>query len=473
MTSNSRDSTRGSKSQRIDLAHQSFVTLGEALDEFDIGFIQLSPETTALQTVNGTFARMLGREPKDLQELQLSGLAEDEHQSDVVDVVRSLRQETTGRVVREYSMSRSDESPVWLRYTFVANQAADENALVICATAIDVTPAKSVEDELRLANDHFDAAQANSKVGSWEWPEDQAVGWWSKQLYELHNMDPTLGPPTFEEFIELVDPKDRPTIMEINQPPFYVGDVRRFEFSSNPAFGPRRYFAATVWMAELDGRIVRRGTTQDVTRQVELLSALQQSEKQYREVVVSNAEGTAILNLDGKILQADEKFASMLGQSLGGLDGMDICQLADAASAKLIDERMLNRNQSEAHEVRIKHSDGHLVWLLLTCSPLINDSDQFAGIQARALDITHRKHVELLTQLAAEAKAKLERLTNREREVLEQIVEGRMNKVIANRLEISEKTVERHRSNLMKKLEAQSVAELVKLAMTAEIMTAD
>ncbi|MEP3931483.1 LuxR C-terminal-related transcriptional regulator, partial [Rhodopirellula bahusiensis] len=273
--------------------------------------------------------------------------------------------------------------------------------------------------------------------------------------------------------IELVDPKDRPTIVEVNRPPFHVGDVRRFEFSSNPAFGPRRYFAATVWMAELDGRIVRRGTTQDVTRQVELLSALQQSEKQYREVVVSNAEGTAILNLDGKILQADEKFASMLGQPLGGLDGMDICQLADAASAKLIDERMLNRNQSEAHEVRIKHSDGHLVWLLLTCSPLINDSDQFAGIQARALDITHRKHVELLTQLAAEAKAKLERLTNREREVLEQIVEGRMNKVIANRLEISEKTVERHRSNLMKKLEAQSVAELVKLAMTAEIMTAD
>tara|TARA_R100000365_G_C2717336_1_gene50868 strand:- start:596 stop:799 length:204 start_codon:yes stop_codon:yes gene_type:complete len=66
----------------------------------------------------------------------------------------------------------------------------------------------------------------------------------------------------------------------------------------------------------------------------------------------------------------------------------------------------------------------------------------------------------------------LKRLTIRERQVLEQIVEGRMNKVIANRLEISEKTVERHRSNLMKKLDAQSVAELVKLSMTAEIMTA-
>ncbi|MCR9209905.1 MAG: LuxR C-terminal-related transcriptional regulator [bacterium] len=74
--------------------------------------------------------------------------------------------------------------------------------------------------------------------------------------------------------------------------------------------------------------------------------------------------------------------------------------------------------------------------------------------------------------MASEAKEKLKRLTIRERQVLEQIVEGRMNKVIANRLEISEKTVERHRSNLMKKLDAQSVAELVKLSMTAEIMTA-
>lgn len=40
--------------------------------------------------------------------------------------------------------------------------------------------------------------------------------------------------------------------------------------------------------------------------------------------------------------------------------------------------------------------------------------------------------------------------------------------MIARKLDISEKTVEKHRSNLTKKLEVRSVAELVRLAVSAE-----
>ncbi|MCM2369759.1 LuxR C-terminal-related transcriptional regulator [Rhodopirellula sp. ICT_H3.1] len=59
-------------------------------------------------------------------------------------------------------------------------------------------------------------------------------------------------------------------------------------------------------------------------------------------------------------------------------------------------------------------------------------------------------------------------LSTRERDVFKHVVSGQMNKVIAKRLEISEKTVERHRSNVMKKLGVKSVAELVRIAMDAE-----
>lgn len=472
MTSNSKDSNRAKSDQRIDVAHQSVANLGSALDEFEIGFVRLETATTVVQDINRTLSKMIGREGCDLIQKPLAQWVDENHRTGFVDLVESLRQNSSRCVVGEFPMLKNNSTTVWLRYTFVANQVGDQQSDVVNATAIDVSQAKNTEEELRLANDRFDSAQANSRVGSWEWVEGERVAWWSKQLYELHNMDPSLGPATFEEFIELVDPKDREKIYEVNRPPFLEGDVRRFEFSSNPKFGPRRYFAATVWLTRVDGKMVRRGTTQDITKPVELRSALQKSEEQYREMVVTNAEGNAILNLDGKILQADRKFASMLGQDADDIIGRNLCQLAEAASAKLIEDRMLHRNKSEAHEVRLNHKDGHLVWLLLTCSSLFNDSDQFIGIQVRAVDITHRKHVETLTKLAAEAKEKLKRLTIRERQVLEQIVEGRMNKVIANRLEISEKTVERHRSNLMKKLDAQSVAELVKLSMTAEIMTA-
>lgn len=69
----------------------------------------------------------------------------------------------------------------------------------------------------------------------------------------------------------------------------------------------------------------------------------------------------------------------------------------------------------------------------------------------------------------AEAKSRFGLLTSREREVLDLIVAGRLNKQTAAELDISERTVEAHRVKVMKKTRANSVAELVRLAVTADL----
>jgi two-component system, LuxR family, response regulator FixJ len=66
-----------------------------------------------------------------------------------------------------------------------------------------------------------------------------------------------------------------------------------------------------------------------------------------------------------------------------------------------------------------------------------------------------------------EASSRFEKLTQREREVLGLVVAGDANKVIAHKLGISARTVEIHRGRLMEKTQAQSLAELVRLAMLA------
>lgn len=66
---------------------------------------------------------------------------------------------------------------------------------------------------------------------------------------------------------------------------------------------------------------------------------------------------------------------------------------------------------------------------------------------------------------SASVAQRLESLTQREREVLGLIVAGKLNKQIADELGISIKTVEVHRSRVMEKMGANSVAELVQLAL--------
>jgi two-component system response regulator NreC len=65
----------------------------------------------------------------------------------------------------------------------------------------------------------------------------------------------------------------------------------------------------------------------------------------------------------------------------------------------------------------------------------------------------------------------LERLTMREREVLKLIAEGKPNKNIANYLCVSVKTVEKHRSNLMKKLGLHNAASLTAFAIEKGMVT--
>ncbi|MEN9384907.1 MAG: hypothetical protein RI959_240 [Pseudomonadota bacterium] len=68
-------------------------------------------------------------------------------------------------------------------------------------------------------------------------------------------------------------------------------------------------------------------------------------------------------------------------------------------------------------------------------------------------------------QQAASRDALLSKLTSREAQVLERIVAGRLNKQIADDLGISIKTVEAHRANIMEKLNANTVADLLKVAL--------
>jgi FixJ family two-component response regulator len=70
----------------------------------------------------------------------------------------------------------------------------------------------------------------------------------------------------------------------------------------------------------------------------------------------------------------------------------------------------------------------------------------------------------------AEIEARAATLTPREREVMLLIAEGRPNKVVATRLGLSTRTVEVHRAKVMEKMNARSLAELVRMAIACDLI---
>lgn len=87
--------------------------------------------------------------------------------------------------------------------------------------------------------------------------------------------------------------------------------------------------------------------------------------------------------------------------------------------------------------------------------------DSVASALAGIRDIAERD------QAAELAKARIAALSSREREVLERLLAGGTNKTIARDLDISPRTVEAHRARIMERLGAQSLPELVQIAMGA------
>lgn len=77
--------------------------------------------------------------------------------------------------------------------------------------------------------------------------------------------------------------------------------------------------------------------------------------------------------------------------------------------------------------------------------------------QALALDLSNRSQRKRLDDYST----KLATLTLRERQIMDRVVDGQSNKLIARELGISYKTVEAHRSRLMRKMGATSLADLL------------
>jgi two-component system response regulator FixJ len=98
--------------------------------------------------------------------------------------------------------------------------------------------------------------------------------------------------------------------------------------------------------------------------------------------------------------------------------------------------------------------------------------DDTALLESVGRAIAKVAHAADAARLREDAARRVAQLTDRERDVLAQLIAGRQNKMIAFKLAISPRTVEVHRARVMEKMRAHSLSELVRLALAAGVEAA-
>jgi PAS domain S-box-containing protein len=184
-------------------------------------------------------------------------------------------------------------------------------------------------------------------------------------------------------------------------------------------------------------------------------SALAGSESRVRAILDAIPDLILIHDREGRVLECEGGAGTELGGHRAELIGQDLTQLVVPRCAMQLAETILavcadGKSRTALYETEL--AGAHRVF----DSKLVRYEQR--KVLAILRDITDRH----------QASAQLAKLSPREHDVLSLIVEGKTNKAIGVLLGIGIKTVETHRANIMKKLKARTVAELLKLAFAAE-----
>jgi PAS domain S-box-containing protein len=198
---------------------------------------------------------------------------------------------------------------------------------------------------------------------------------------------------------------------------------------------------------------------------------LRESQERYLSVIQDHLEFIIRWREDGIRTFVNESYCSYLKATNDELLGTSfMASIIEDDKDELLEKlaEVSIENPVVVHEHRTTTRDGRTAWEHWTHRALFTADGELSEFQSVGRDVTDRHRHEEYASAMADAADRMEALTDRERDVMRHVVAGDANKVVARRLGLSIKTIEKHRSSLMKKLHVRSVPELVRLALLIE-----
>jgi PAS domain S-box-containing protein len=214
-------------------------------------------------------------------------------------------------------------------------------------------------------------------------------------------------------------------------------------------------------------------------RTAELTAAneqLRESEQRYRSVVEDHLEFIIRWRGDGVLTFSNNSYCKYWGAGYHDLLGTSFMTTIVQQDLETLTQRLATVSKDNPvveHQHRVVLPDGRTAWQRWSHRALFNRDGEATEFQSVGCDCTEQRKREERLRERDVAVARLQALSDRERAVMSLVVDGDANKVIARKLGLSVKTIEKHRSSMMRKLQLRSVAELVRMAMMVEASAGD
>ena len=245
--------------------------------------------------------------------------------------------------IAEFRVVRADGTVRWITASGKFYYAPNGDPERMLGVAVDITESKQAEESLQQRETELKEAQRLAGLGSWQWEPRTDTVIWSKELYHLMGIDPTLPAPSYKEHAHLFAAESWERLQRAVQEALQTGTSYELDLEVvRPESIAKWEIARGEPVRDKIGRIIGlRGTVQDITDRKLAEEALTDMS---RKLVEAQEQERARI---GRELHDDvNQRLAMLAIELEQLRRQSFCGSEPCARTQKADNRNLKRRTS-------------------------------------------------------------------------------------------------------------------------------